>query len=486
MPAAVFGHTLARDGADRPAGVFVQWNWDGRELTVVNDRFGMGQLLYGLTDQPRGIVLSPHLEQLLELGVAAEFDDDAISVLVRVGFLLDCDTPLRTVRALPPGARLIWRPGSLAISGGSNVPAERSVARDEAIEGFIELFRQSIRRRPFPRGRTVLPLTGGHDSRHILFELCHQGTAPDLCVTVRLHPRDRYDDAFIASQVAQSLSVPHEILLPQRSAVQEDFRKYRRMGVMSDEGGWASIMADRIHTFQCAYDGIGGDMLSSGYLAGIKYDETVNNLVQRGQWRALAERIVGHFSAPEDALAPLLHVVSFRDAGRDYVIERISAELARFENSGHPLAMFIIHNRTRREIAMTSALLCSEVPTYYAPYLDDELFDFLAALPARDFAFGQWFHRAVIDRAYSAWSELPYLDKRRLDRHVSSAPNVLRSILELRRWASQHVPSMAGSVSRWGMHRVLTRAASSSAPRRVVQHLLVVEELLQRWSVTGN
>ena len=282
--------------------------------------------------------------------------------------------------------------------------------------------------------------------------------------------------------LAQALDVPHAIVMPQRSSVDEDFRKYRRIGVMSDEGGWTSMLLDRIRGFQGAYDGIAGDMLSSGYLAGIKYDEQVSQMVERHDWQALAEHILSHFSASEEALAPLLRNMSYQDQGREYVRARIVDELARFDHTGHPLAMFIIHNRTRREIAMMSWLMCAEVPCYYAPYLDYDLFDFLAALPAREFACGQWFHREAICRAYPQWAQLPYLDKRRIDRQGTTIGAVVSSILELRRWARTNTPHMSRTVSRWGLHRLASRAARSSAPRRVMQHALVIEQLLRRWN----
>ncbi len=482
---AVIGHQLPPVGADRPAGVYAEWAWDGHQLDVRNDRFGMGQLLYGLLPGSGGIVLSPHLEHHAELGVPTEPDDGALSVLIRLGFLLGRDTPFKSVRALPVNASLRWTPQDFSVTGQPVVPPERATGRDAAVSGYAELFRQSMARRPLPPGQSVLPLTGGQDSRHILFELCHAKTPPELCVTVRTNPAAQYDDAAVAHALAQALNVRHEIILPQRSAVDEDFRKYRRIGVMSDEGGWTSILLDRIRRFQGAYDGIGGDMLSSGYLAGIEYDERVSRMVEGRDWEALAQHILAHFSASEEALAPLLRDLSYHDLGRDYVLSRLVAELAQFNDAGHPLAMFIIHNRTRREIAMMSWLMCAEVPTYYAPYLDDDLFDFLAALPAREFACGQWFHREVIRKTYPSWAELPYLDKRRIDRPGLGLSDVVGSILKLRRWAKRNTPGMTGTVSRWGMHRLVTRAARSSAPRRVVQHALVIEQLLRRWRTNG-
>jgi hypothetical protein len=476
---AVIGHQLPEGDGQRPGGVYVQWDWDGQTLRARNDRAGMGQLLYAPLRQNRGIALSPHVGQLLELGADRELDDEALSILLRLGFHLGVDTPFRFVRALPPQASMRWRPGELQVVGEPHLPQPQGLGRDVAVERFIELFRQSIQRRPPLRGATVVPLTGGQDSRHIVFELCQQRTPPDLCVTVRPYVHQTYDDAAVAAEIAARLGIPHERIDLRRSLVAEDFRKYRRIGPMSDEGGWTSAMLDRLLDFRCAYDGIAGDMLTSGYLAGIVYTPQIHEWVMHADWGSVADLLLNHFSASEQALTPLLARVSFRDSGRAYVRERLIAELSRFQHAAHPLAMFMLNNRTRREIAMMSWLMCAQVSPYYAPYTDEELYSFLASLPAGEFACGQWFHRAALNRAYPQWAELPYFDKSLASEPGVSRLEAVRSIAELNWYAARRLPALWGLTARWGLRRLATRAGANTAPRRVVQHLLALEQLLR-------
>jgi hypothetical protein len=475
---AMIGHQLPADGRDRPSGVYVQWHWNGQQLAVTNDRAGMGQLLYALLDNGRGIALSPHVDQLLQLGAARELDDEALGSLLRLGFHLGVDTPFKSIRALPPNARLTWQPGCLRLDAQPHQPPLQSVNRQQAIDRYIELFRQSIDRRPPRSGTTVVPLTGGNDSRHIVLELYRRGTPPDLCVTVRRYPRLTYDDASVARELAEHLGIRHERVDLKSTIVREDFRKYARTGPMSDEGGWASVMFDRIRSFDCAYDGIAGDVLGLERLGSRPYDDQLHGLVARGQWRSLAELIVNHYAVSEEALAPLLSVTSFRDCGRERVLQRVEAELRLLAETPHPLAAWLLNSRTRREIAMMPWLLCSEITPFYAPYLDEDLVDFLSGLPAEMFTRGG-FHRAVVAQGYPQWAQLPYLVKSGSDGPPVTKFEAVQSIAELNAYAARRLPALLGMTSRWGLRRLFTRGAQHTAPRRVVQHLLVLEQLLR-------
>jgi hypothetical protein len=51
-------------------------------------------------------------------------------------------------------------------------------------------------------------------------------------------------------------------------------------------------------------------------------------------------------------------------------------------NFQNPLGSFCFWNRTRREIALAPFSTLEGVPTVYAPYLDNHLFDFINCPPA--------------------------------------------------------------------------------------------------------
>ena len=46
-PARFFrGHIIDTGRTDCPDGIFAEWSWDGRRLTVRNDRYGVAPLFY--------------------------------------------------------------------------------------------------------------------------------------------------------------------------------------------------------------------------------------------------------------------------------------------------------------------------------------------------------------------------------------------------------------------------------------------------------
>jgi hypothetical protein len=90
-------------GADQ---VFARWHWDGEQLVVENDRWGILPIFWAAT--PNAVHVSPSLDALLDAGVPSALDDAALAVFLRIGYFVGNDTPFLSIRALPPAARLTW------------------------------------------------------------------------------------------------------------------------------------------------------------------------------------------------------------------------------------------------------------------------------------------------------------------------------------------------------------------------------------------
>jgi hypothetical protein len=94
--------------------LFAGWQWDGRCLRVSADRYGIYPLFYFSLENE--FAVGPSVSALLaRLGHAA-VDHDAMAVFLRLGFFLDEDTPFQHIRALAPGARLVWEGGKTTCS----------------------------------------------------------------------------------------------------------------------------------------------------------------------------------------------------------------------------------------------------------------------------------------------------------------------------------------------------------------------------------
>ena len=168
------GTAIRNPATGAEEGVFARWHWDGERLRAGVDPLGFHSLF--VYRKGAEIAVSPSLLQLVALGADTEPDRRALAVFHRLGLFLNDDTALRNIRTLPPGGSLVWEAGQATIAGEAFVPTTRSIDRDDAVQGFVDLTRASVANiaETWP-GDFVLPLSGGRDSRHILLALDHLG-----------------------------------------------------------------------------------------------------------------------------------------------------------------------------------------------------------------------------------------------------------------------------------------------------------------------
>src|SRR5262245_7476643 len=148
---------------------------------------------------------------LLEQGAPRDLNFPGLAVFSRIRFFIGEDTPFKYVSALPPNATLEWTDGVLRVTGGYVFQKAQDLSRDEAIDRYISLFKESILRRVSLCSDCALPLSGGRDSRHILLELSELGYPPKLCVTVKNYP-PHADESIPASLLAAAVKVKHVVL----------------------------------------------------------------------------------------------------------------------------------------------------------------------------------------------------------------------------------------------------------------------------------
>ena len=420
-PSVSLGTKLDFASEHGPEGVFAEWSWDGGRLTVTNDRFGLYPLFY--TEGDGKIVVSPSLVRLVELGAPAALDYAALAVFRYLGFFLGEDTAFRGIKVLPPGSRLEWD-GRLRLDvpdrplGGQIDPP-----REDAIAEYVRLFRRAVERRltdePF-----ALPLSGGRDSRHILLELVAAGCRPSFCVTTRRYPPGGSDEREVAAALARRLGIEHVYVEPPPRFGAE-LRKNVETHFGTQEHAWfvgvADAMAARVSAF---YDGIAGDVLSASLFQNSEW----LRLYAEGRLPELAE-LLGE-SGGRTSLDPVLRKDPERSPAEveHAVRETIVAELARYAGAANPLSMFFFWNRTRRAIALAPFGLFASVPTCLAPFVDHELYDFLASLPA-ELMVDRTFHTDTIAAAHPDFADVPY--DRKLDERagVGEAASLVGSTL---------------------------------------------------------
>ena len=391
-------------------GVFARWKWDGTRLTALVDRLGLSPLFVYASDAE--IALSPSIVPLVSIGGAAEIDASALALFIRLGFFVADDTPFAHIHTLPPGGQLEWSEGRLTITGGYSWGSPLKMQRAEALDRFSVLFARAIATRVPPKGRVVLPLSGGRDSRHILFELKRQGATPDHCVTVPRYPPHPAEDERVARLVAEAAGVPH-ILLPQRPRYRSEARKNVRTCFCADEHAWFMPLVDYLEkNADLVFDGLGGSLY-----VGARFTSASTHAAWReGRSREVAEDVLNRFAiATEPALTAALAPEWARRLSRDVALARLETEIARHGDAPDPAKSFHFWSRLRRELALVPfALLRGK--TVFTPLVDHDLYDFITGLSPEVIApsfsrTDRTFHDEALLMAYPEHARLPFQDR---------------------------------------------------------------------------
>jgi asparagine synthase (glutamine-hydrolysing) len=387
--------------------VHAEWQWDGREVVVRTCRLGFFPLYYYATDKVFGV--SPAIEQLLAHGAPADLDDAAMSVYLRLGWNMGEDTVFRHIRALPPGGTVTWSGGAVRVTGGIRHPKPLHISRDEAIATFADLVRQAVRRRASPEVPYVLPLSGGRDSRSIFLELMTLGCKPRVCYTNHDFPPYRTQNIEIARQLARRFDLPHQSLGQPTSRLAAELAKNRLNNFGAAENVWCVSLYGEIarrHPGAIIYEGSPGGSTYGQYCK----PEFLRQLEQDRREdvaRAILKKWLTWHSS-EDALQRVLTPGAATRFSAELAVERMQQELARHLDAPNPLVSFYFWTRGRHVAAMQpfSIARCSGVLAV-TPYLDQDLVDFLLALPW-EINVDKDFHDTAINLAYPAFRDLPY------------------------------------------------------------------------------
>jgi hypothetical protein len=324
------------------------------------------------------VVEAGALVEAIQDGGPLTLDYHALNLLLRTDLFFNGGTPFREVRRVSPPP--------------VTVP-EAEMSREQAIEGYIDLFRQAVTRRITPGA--AVALSGGRDSRHILLELCRQGAPPAYALTISSRT---HTDLEVARQLAQAVGVEHRVASQNRSIDGARFT-VRATDFMSTQHAWFSDVA-RARDGRAWWDGIAGDVLSAGHFL-----EAWNiELFQAGRLDELAERLVRPGK-----------VAYFRDQAlfpRQDAVDAVRKELALHTGAANQVGSFYLWNRTRVNIGASAfGLLRLKGQVTCAPFLDRELWRFLSSIPLRHVR-DQQLHIDAIRRAYPAFAHIEYSHKR--------------------------------------------------------------------------
>jgi asparagine synthase (glutamine-hydrolysing) len=382
-------------------GVFIFWDWAEDRLVVRNDRFGFYPLFY-FVRQDEGAV-STSILRLLALGASPDLDPGGISVFLRTGSFIGDSTPFREIRAFPPNGFAEWKDGVWSLSGGLRLPRPRELTIEQAMDGYISLFRAAIGTRVRSGERVGLPLSGGRDSRHILLELCRAKHRPDFCVTVENYPPKSNEDVGVARTLAGAVGIKHFVVAQPTPQLKQELRKNVVTEFLAEHPVWAlAIGAYLRDKADVAYHGIGGDGLSGGNFL-------TRELLKHYELGLTEDCARHHLDLwnNEGILESWLEPDAYQCFNRQSALKGVSELVKLVEATPSPSALFYFWSRSRRNMSLMPFRILNRSVEIRAPYLDYELYDFLASLPA-SFQWGNGFHTGVIQRAFPEYQHIPF------------------------------------------------------------------------------
>jgi asparagine synthase (glutamine-hydrolysing) len=172
----VLPHLYEEHGADmgeRLRGMFAvaAWNQAERHGVLIRDRLGIKPLYYAQAGDL--VIFGSELKCLLASGlVSDELDPEAIAAYLSLGYVPGAMTPLRQVRKLGPGERLVVRRGRMSVERWWQYPAPDPDPTERPAEEWAELLLdkldESVRLRLMSDVPLGAMLSGGLDSSLIV------------------------------------------------------------------------------------------------------------------------------------------------------------------------------------------------------------------------------------------------------------------------------------------------------------------------------
>ena len=162
-------------------GMFAIAVWDAprRRLVVARDRLGIKPLYYAVAGD--ALVFASELKPILASGlVDVALDPDAVDAYLTLGYFPTPLTPLRGVKKLPPGHRLVVENGSVGVEQYWSYPAAapEAMSLDEAAVRLTHELEESVRLRLMSDVPLGAMLSGGLDSSLIVALMARQLDRP--------------------------------------------------------------------------------------------------------------------------------------------------------------------------------------------------------------------------------------------------------------------------------------------------------------------
>jgi asparagine synthase (glutamine-hydrolysing) len=399
------GLSVIEGGVEK--GMVARWRFDGETLVVEGEPYGYHPLF--VYETANRIIVGTSPIALVAAGADPAIDREAIGLYLRIGFYLGERTPFRHIRLAPRGKTLRWTRGhASAIGPGLTIvpPTIRSI--EEGIEGYCDLFRTAMRRRPPTAGHErsfAMPLSGGRDSRMMLLGSLENGFTPATCVNISGGERADHPDAVVARMLCERTGVPLRSVDSRAPWIENETRKHVLGGLLAMEHTWMMPLWDTLRAeYPCWYDGLGAGAITRGDLCKPSCLEKYRS----GAWREFMAEFTSYaFSLPEETIHRLAKTVDWIDPSLDTAIGLVREELSRSYGAANPLTSFSFMNWGGRAISLNPNMLCATVRDIHTPFMDADLVRFLLGYPI-EFALENDLQTDAVKRLYPSFADVPF------------------------------------------------------------------------------
>ncbi|MDA0180320.1 asparagine synthase (glutamine-hydrolyzing) [Solirubrobacter phytolaccae] len=202
--------------AERLRGMFAVavWDQDKRRGVLIRDRLGVKPLYYAHVGDV--VVFGSELKCVVASGlVGSELDAEAISAYLMLGYVPSPMTPLKDVRKLAPGERLVIEDGAVRVERWWDYPAPEADQTPRSADEWTEIVRDALEDSVKMRLMSDVPLgamlSGGLDSSLIVALMArHMNGQPLKTFAVGFEGAD--SELPDARRVADALGAEHHEL----------------------------------------------------------------------------------------------------------------------------------------------------------------------------------------------------------------------------------------------------------------------------------
>ena len=421
------GCSVLGDGT-RERGVVGAWSWNGSEFQLSTDTFGYLPYYYhhdpvtgdlAVSDSPQ--LIAAKLDDL-------RFDPLALGFFCRAGFMIGDRTLYEQVKRVPANSVLKWSETGFSLTSSSTIPSEntpRSV--EEAVEGFIDRFRESMQLRSSIPGDLVIPLSSGRDSRMMLLGLIDLGVIPCELVTIGSSANA---DVRIAGSLSETLDIPfRQITGANLDWLEIEKQRHRMCGFEALEHSWLlPLWQDLSKGSAMWFDGLGcGSILRNA----VNGQEALAHLKNR-QYPEWCRSFFSQTAAPSaDWIDQIQEQSPLEFAPEDQIIDLVGEELERHRDQPNPITSFTFHNWGRRSISLNPFGICRSTHSIGIPFMDRELVNWSLSIPA-EWCFERDVQTEACHRLFPKFRTLPFTIEGSSNRNARSRLSRFRSRLQKR------------------------------------------------------